>query len=406
MNERLKASLKKIQPLNAAWSFLRTAKCNYYLSRWEKNKPDNRHISVAFLAQLPEIWDKQDTVFEKMLADSRFDPFLVAVPSYDIVKGEIGAYGYELEYFEKKYPAERVLKAKQEDGSWLDLKACGFDYVFYQRPYESYLPRQYDTAHVIQYSRTAYIPYYYQYLNFPLYEATGFFNNLYLFFASSEADKRQSRIMTKRHVVSVGYPVLERVKPAETAQKKFTFLWTPRWIDDEQTGGSNFMKYKDLIVKWKAERDDIRLIIRPHPMTFANAIKEGKMSPSEVRDYKNSLIERHITLDSNIFAEDTFAEMDALITDTSSIIISAFVTGKPIIYCSNPQLDFTEDYQKIIGASYQVSDWENLLRTAEMLAHGDDPMKERRLDVISCLNVPENSVDSILETLARGGCAD
>lgn len=408
---KIKLALKEIPPIRKLWQAMQslrqtlmTQKGNRVLSKWEKTKPDACPLSVGFIVQLPEIWDKQRAVFEQMLTDSRFDAYLIMVPAFDFANWKLPhTYGPELEYFKSLYPADRILYAANADGTWLDLQSRNFDYVFYQRPYEHYLPAQYSTENVVKYSRTAYIPYFYMDLrSADGYYDTPFFAYLYLFFCSSETQRRLAENRSRRRNVYLGYPALERIGEKARQDKTFTFLWTPRWVDDVRSGGSGFMKYKGKIVSWKAGRDDFRLIMRPHPLTFPNAIREGKMTETEVRDYKNKLAENHITLDRNALVEDTFVEMDALITDASSIIIAAFLTGKPIIFCANPNINLSEEYRMIVDASYQAGTWEKIVETAEMLLRGEDPLAAKRAEVLRKIKVEKGSAGRILERLLKG----
>ena len=73
--------------------------------------------------------------------------------------------------------------------------------------------------------------------------------------------------------------------------------------------------------------DDMNVVIRPHPLTFSNMIKEGRMTEAEVVYYKKRLEDEGVRIDSNKMIEDTLFETDILISDYSAILIMYFLTG-------------------------------------------------------------------------------
>ena len=114
-----------------AGHILRTFKAVSYMKHLtEKPRKDNGPVRVAFIVQMPEIWDKESPVFEAMLKDERFDPVLLVVPPYDMINDRISEYGAELDFFLSRYGTDRVIKAFE--GKWVDIEKLGFEYVFYQ----------------------------------------------------------------------------------------------------------------------------------------------------------------------------------------------------------------------------------------------------------------------------------
>ena len=99
-------------------------------------RKSDRRIKVGFVVQMPEIWNKEAPIYEKMAEDSRFDPWLIVVPSFNLVTNKLGSYGKELEYFQQSYPNAHILTASDLSEDFRRLKRCGFDYGFYQRCWE------------------------------------------------------------------------------------------------------------------------------------------------------------------------------------------------------------------------------------------------------------------------------
>ncbi len=359
---------------------LRTANANVYLRQLSLyRRAEDGPVRVAFIVQMPEVWDKEAPVFEAMLEDYRFAPRLIVVPSYDMVSGNIGAYGSELEFFLSKYGEDHVLKAHEE--KWLDLKAAGYEYVFYQRCYETYLPEEYHTVNVIRYAKTVYIPYFYQtMLDQAEYYRTSFFECLYMFFCCS--DVQRERLSNRRYgyIESLGYPAFEMVPKCEQTDIKLPkrILWTPRWTDDPATGGSTFLKYLGDIADIKKENVEAELWLRPHPLAFSNAVREGKLSENDVISFHSRMKDLGIVMDTNKYVEDTLASTDILITDLSSIIVFYFMSGKPIIYCANTKLDYVPVYRTIIDCSYIADSFSEVRQYVKQLLEGNDPLRDRR----------------------------
>ena len=104
---------------------------NTRLRKIAKIKTKSPIIKVGYIVQVAEIWDKAAPVFDAMLVDERFDPFLIVVPAYDFVKSEIKDYGEELAFFLDNYGNERIVRAYEHE-KWLDLRSFSFDYIFFK----------------------------------------------------------------------------------------------------------------------------------------------------------------------------------------------------------------------------------------------------------------------------------
>lgn len=360
---------------------------------------EGRKIKIGFIVQMPEIWDKEAPVFERMLGDDRFDVFLIVVPSYDFAKSETRNYGRELAFFSERYSADRIILANQGE-EWIDLKPLCFDYIFLQRCYENYLPVQYHTSTLVRYTKTCYIPYCYHALDDgKQYYMNSFFANLYMFYCCSKQQQSNQKMQRYAKIVYLGYPALESVRLSLLPENR-SVLWTPRWTDDRETGGSSFLKYMNDIPSLKDKIPGIQLTLRPHPMAFENAIKIGAMTEMQVQDYKKEIQDKGVFFDKNVYIEDTFKQTDILVTDFSSIVITYMLSGKPIIYCSNTDVRFSEIYKKIIDCAYIANDYSDIEKYTRMLVNGTDPLKQRRIDLAGELKKEHyNATERIIECL-------
>ena len=345
--------------------------------KW-RGKTVNGRIKVGFLVQMPQVWDKQESLYRMMAQSKDFEPWLIIVPAYDFSKEKIGDYGTEKEYFLSACGGENCIIAW--DGSkWADLKSMRFDYVFYQRPYDHYLPRQYQTDALVSYTKICYIPY-----ATPEMRKTGlypgpFMRNIYLGFMEDEG---AAEINNKAHpheghtsFYSLGYPAFEKALKAQNDCAYTSVLWTPRW----SVASSHFLQYhkhfEDL--DWTGKV----FTVRPHPLMWSNFEKTGKLSADEAADIRSLWKEKGIAEDTNASVEDSFKTTDILISDMSSIIAMFFMSGKPIIFCPVKK-DFGSMFSALLPGLYVADSWEELSTHLNMLLSGKDPLAEKRKTII------------------------
>ena len=358
----------------------------------------NGKIKVGFIVQMPEIWDKQLPVYEAMLDDEKFDPYLIVLPSFDLALNAFKEYGEELEFFRSLYPDEKNILA-YSDEKWIDLEKFKFNYIFYQRCWENYLPKCYKTKKVIKYSKTCYIPYCFHGLNVKkTYYSSSFFYYLYFMFCCSDEQLNEFPKRRNQKSTFLGFPSIENISN-DLELKYNNILWTPRWTDDSEFGGSTFFQYMYSITDIKKNHPTSNLILRPHPLTFQYAIKLKKLTESEIDNYKSRLSELGILFDENKLIEESFLNTDILITDFSSVLMSFFLTGKPIIYCANIEnVDFTDSFKDIIECSYIAKSWTDVMKYVSLLLNGEDPLKDKRNKTIrKMVDYNKQSTERILK---------
>lgn len=353
-----------------------------------KKKSTNEKIKVVYLCQSPSVWNKLQSVFERMMHDNRFDVQIYAIPE------DIGAIDTKVYQYFKELYGDLVWNTYL-DGEWLDLEATNPDYVFYQRPYDQYLPQLYRTDLVGKYAKICHVVYGYQLdmlTEHSVYNKR-FFRNVYMYFAENKTYYEFNRNRFKkshkegiRKSINVGYPALEmfaksRVDKTDT---NFNVLWTPRWSDDKENGGSNFLVFKEHILELPRENEDVSLTFRPHPMTFNNFISVGKITQQEVDAYlENFKLDRMVYDDKGNY-EKTFWQSDVLLTDLSSIIVEYALTGKPIIYCDTG-VEPNAMFQEMLKVFYVVKTWDEAKSIVLDLKAGKDPLKEERVKKIKDL---------------------
>lgn len=354
-----------------------------------KKKNMDRKIKVVFICQYPQAWNKQRLIYEKMRCDDRFDAFIISVPD-DInnVTNEVNEYYCELY-------GDCVINAVQKTG-WYDLKLINPDYVFFQRPYDQYLPKEYRSDTLAKYTKVCYVNYGYELstASMKICLSKKFFRNVYYFFAENyliqtfNAERFKYAHKKKyRKSVDLGYPALEDFMQGEEKYKsrdnyETVVLWTPRWTEEKRLGGSNFMKYKDKVVNYFRKKEECSLVFRPHPMTFAHMVSTGKMTQKDVENYLEQFdSNQNMKYDQTKDYTEVFWTSDILLTDFSSIVVEYFITGKPIVYC-NTECNPDEFFEQVLSVLYIVNDWNEVENTLNMLLDGYDPLKQKRKEKI------------------------
>ncbi len=383
-------------------------KIKKHLKNIEKTEK-NSVIKVAFLVQMPEVWDKQQPVYEAMVADERYQVSLLLVPEFDFENSVLGKYGKVKDFFTDKYPDADIVYASDDAGIIIDLEKYKFDYIFYERPYSPYLPDELRSANVCRFLKVCYIPYTTpDFAEGDTVAYKDFYRNVYIGFMNSEIrTKRLEKSFTKRSLschkfVNIGYPVLDECrKLEEIPHDKTTVMWAPRWSFSDDIGGSHFLDYKDDIVEFANRHNDIQILQRPHPLMFSNILKCNIMTEEQVDTYKNKCSANGIKFDTNKVIEDSFKETDILISDLSSILWLFFYTGKPIIYCPC-DIELSEELTELIQYMYVAKSWEEVSKILEQLLQGNDIMKkEREKFLLERKNKYNDATENILEFIYK-----
>lgn len=406
-------TLKKIYNYGRYQNSLRHILKNIKRVRDKINK--NERLNVIFVVQYIPGWNKLEPVYKKMVESNRFNPIIVCVPSNiqnHVITNK--AHNDTYDYFiQHGYNSVNALI----DGSWLDLKNFKPDYVFHSRPYNDFMPKEYCSKSIVKYALICNVMYgaNFSYNQQDVTLNRDYYEDVFIYFSfdSSEANfysKRFNNGIDKQiqKVLPYGATGLEQI-----LNSKFdyhdncfdkTILWTPRWSTDLYIGGSNFFKYKDLIIELAKDYPNVKFVLRPHPLMFGNFIKTGQMSEVEVNEFKN-YIEKEKNLELNESKEyfDIFWKSDFIIADLSGIVPEYFITGKPIIYChSYANFNYVEYSKAIIESSYSVNNSSELKKSVKKLISNNDEKKNDRKQCINkyfseVSNNSENIVKSLLK---------
>lgn len=388
-----------------------------------KIKPiQNRKIRVIFVVVNSNTWNKLKSLYHEMLNNDKIDVKIVCCPEpykedtsitynyfknngYDCIDARVG---------------EGPWNALENKGKWFNLKNLEPDYVFYSEPYNMYLPKKYKSSEVSKYAKICNVMYAMTTTReFLEIRPSDFYRDVYCCYANNQ-DELNYNINQFREQHNIGIQKTKYLgflafsdiyecknKQSESwnfSKNKIRAIWTPRWTTDKTVGGSNFFKYKDILIKYTKNNEDVDMLFRPHPMALDNFVRTGEMSQDEVDQFKSICeITPNLSLDKEKSYTTTFWNSSFLITDISSIIVEYFVTGKPIIFCESSvtrqkHLPF---FEKLINTCYVVKNENELINTINMLKKGQDKNKKIREDLIVELfgkditSAPQNIVNDI-----------
>lgn len=78
--------------------------------------------------------------------------------------------------------------------------------------------------------------------------------------------------------------------------------------------------------------------------------------------------------------------------DISSIMITYYMTGKPIIYCPPDNIEECDTYRKMRPGMYIAHNYQEIEEAVDMLTSGSDPRWRYRLEMIN--KIKEKSFDA------------
>lgn len=342
---------------------------------------------VIFDSTFPAI-----SVFEKMLSDMAFDPFIIVTP--DISRGKKHsdeAYHHSYNNLYEKY-GDRVIRGYNcETGNYLELKD-EYPLIFFSNPYRNMV----HPYHYIDYFKdknvlTAYIDY-----GFPAVKyarvvfQTDFYSKVWKVFSDSNITKKElffHQPIRGKNAIVTGYSKMDKLEkaPLESRARKRIIIcphhtvlgWKPLDI-------SNFETYAELFVRLPKDFPDIDFVFRPHPLLFTNLLNSKKWSQEKLDDY----MERMLSYPNIVYDESgdyftLFKNSDAMIHDCSSFIGEYLFTENPCCYLLKNESQIKEVYTQLgqlcLKHYYKAFTENDIYQfIQQVVINGDDPIKNKR----------------------------
>ncbi len=352
---------------------------------------------VVFVLQFPAAWNSFKTVYEAAIQKG-LSVFVLCVPTFADKNGEyLSEKGLTNDSYEFCMKNKISCVDAWTDGVWYDLESYEPDYVFYSRPYDSMYPKEYKSSTVCRYAKICFIPYSYSIgsLFAKVIYNIGFISNTYICFAPSIPCMDQCKKMYKikellipKSFVCLGYPNHDLYADIEREKgiKVSNILWLPRWTTSEEKNNtqSHFMPYFDKFIQFAKSHNEIQIVIRPHPLMFTNFINKKVMTEQEVKK-----IHQTVESMSNIIFDErkdytiSLKKADIVVSDNSSLLIDAFITGKQVIFCGEAMEYLNEEGVMMDSTFYHADKWEQVEEELENLIQGKDTLAEKRRETIN-----------------------
>ncbi len=378
--------------------------------RLKIKKMEHKKITVVFVCHRPSVWESLRSVYEELAEDDSFFVHIVAIPN----KKELPDVGFFHEEYESEGAEEFWKKYECINGydyttrEWFDIRSLKPDYVFFQQPYNITRGPLYKSWVVSEYAKICYVAYANNFIGGGILEETSpkdFMQNVFEYYTQNEIDDQLVRNVLDKdgnhftRTKITGFPRYDNLEQYEgcvsstwkTASQDnfFRVLWTPRWCVNE--GTCSFFEYKDKLVDFFSENRDFEFVFRPHPQAFLNWNRTGEFPEKKARDYlRKYQMSENMSVDQKAEYFKTIFSSDCLISDMSSFIADYFMTGKPVVYCHKKDM-FNELSRKMSEGFYWIRSWKELKETLVMLQSGEDPLREKRMELLRELNMrPEN----------------
>lgn len=354
------------------------------------------------------------TIYEKMLKNPNFEPFIVVIVDY--LRGAPPYSWTEKVYHSiaKKY--EKVYLAfNPENGAPIDFSdKC--DIAFFSCPYEEMLhPYNKITTLSKKDILICYLSYYYQGrmvfeehnysldIN-PLFWKI-FVENKYSFECFSKLSKNSGK-----NCVLTSYLKMDSLsKYMIRSRKRKRIILSPHHsiLKDGLAHFGSFLMYADMYLKLPSLYPNIDFVFRPHQLLRQNLnIVWGTDKTNEYYNKMSSYDNVEYQIEEDYL--DTFVNSDAMIHDCGSFLAEYFYTDHPQCYCLKDEQEEKEEFlsfgQEMLKQTYRVYDPDKIIEFIDnVVLAGKDPLKQKRRKFFNKeikLNYPK-STDFIIDYIEK-----
>ncbi len=370
---------------------------------YQNKKKIGKKIKILFIVHLKMCFSSYESIYLAMKKAKKISASFLIVPKkqpgmnpfFEYDEGLIeyidgSGYDYEIGY---------------ENHSWKSIFDFNPDGIFYQTPYNFQIPAVYSYDLRFAFPNIFYTPYgpWVMDKSVKKFIEAGIepelFDNCYKVFMdkfSLEMLEHAAPKYSQKCVIS-GSPKVDFYKSNfikdtycwrnKESNNRKKVIWMPRWgLAEGRSSFPDYYKYFENLVNEKK----IEFVMRPHPFLWGDLIATKYFSQKEHKKMVESFTSPfNSNIDYGIDYREGLLSCDFLVMDFSSIVYEFLPTGKPIIYTKkdNTLLD-----SRISDACYIVSNQNELEATVDMLLLGDDPLKQKRQNIIKDLEFfPHNN---------------
>ena len=368
-------------------------------------------INVAFIVIFKNVFPARP-VFETMLKDKKFNPYIIVVPNVsNNISEQKRLYTDTFESLKKDF-GERVIdgyNTKTDVYNKVDEK---FSVIFFSNPYNELVhPYHRITYFLNKKTLTLYVSYGFAALKF--WEEVvklDFYNQVWRVCVENQANfEHLKEIQTIKGMngIVTGYVKMDglALKAPKSKSRKNIIICPHHTVQNwDKLNISNFIKYSELFIELPKIFPEIDFIFRPHPLLVGNLEKHKIWTPKEIDSYfKRLLSSPNMTYDTSADYMQEFADSDAMIHDCGSFIGEYLYTMKPCLYMMK---DREETYKNLLPFGkecmdnhYQAYCDDDIIKfIKEVVVKGNDPMKEKREEFVKnkiMVNYPNAAEETI-----------
>ncbi len=353
-------------------------------------------IKVAFVISDLGKW-KTESLFLKMKAHYRFDPFLLVLPyeKYDnggliVLKRYLDNRGYSYYSLNNELKISDVIKP---------------DILFYQEPYSRIIYKNKRYKYNLS-SLFCYVNYAFHTIDENWSINQPLLNFCWqIYYENHLAELNASKIMTNKgkNCIVTGLPLADLFlqplsyynNPWRKQDKlKKRIIWAPHHTiqNNEWICYSTFLDYCDYMINLANKyKDNIQIAFKPHPLLLTKLYKVwGKKKTDDYYAQWVNGENTQLVLGDYV---SLFMLSDALVHDCSSFTVEYHYTRKPVMYLTKDEhhADGLNDFGKMaFDLHYKGSCEEDIEAFINDVIEGRDEMKEKRKKFYNDYLLPPN----------------
>lgn len=399
--------------------YLNQKRYEFITQKLKNKKAQGQKIRVCFFVIFDFSWSYKP-VYEEMLKDELFDPFIVVIPDTSRGKENLDFYfNQTFSSLSNKY--QNVLKGYSiESGDFFDYSAKT-DLVCFPNSYRFMSNKLFEIEHFLNKNvLTFYVNYSFSVTTWFREtlkdDAYNYFWKIFIPTFSHLNEFKNNHLLKGSNAVVSGYSKMDALAKEKIVQRKRkVIIIAPHHTvtDWKFLHISNFLQYSDLFLELPEMYPEIDFVFRPHPLLYVQLIKPEIWGEEKTRKY----FEKISSYKNMIYSQggeyfNLFANSDGMIHDCGSFLAEYLFTDKPVCYLLKDKISidrwFIDIGKKCLHHCYQAYGKKDIINFIEkVIISGKDPMKKERLAFSnSDLKINYPDVSSKIITLLKNDLND
>ena len=357
-----------------------------------------RKLRVAFLVGENAKWACQ-SLYEEFERSQRFEPVI-------LVTADRQGNRSNIELIKKVNETYNFFKSRNMNTQfaydvttlqYLDLRQFKPDIVFYQQPWA--IDNVQSTMAVSKFALSCYVPYSIAgtteaMVHCPKTFLYGIWRHFII--SSSLGDEYKSWMLAnKESLIITGHPKLDAYNNGIINDMHY-IIYAPHFaMKNSILKLSTFDWSGHYILDFAKMHNELRWVFKPHPLFKFQIMKDGIMTESEIDDYYDEWARIGMVYDQGDYF-DIFKNSDALITDCSSFLSEYLPTKMPVVHLISENMVAPNPVSKVTSSHYykahNTTELEFYLN--DVIINKNDPLKDKRVEDISVLNLDGISASS------------